>query len=60
MRSIFVLDVDDGSGKIYVDQRDMATHSVTALEGVRDGGESVIIADVSQRPGGADDRGIPI
>ncbi len=46
MRSVFVLDVDEASGKIFGDQRDMATHSVTALEGIRDGGDGVVIADV--------------
>lgn len=46
MRSIFVLEVDDGSGMIYADQRDLATHQVMALEGVQDGGQGVIIADV--------------
>ena len=46
MRSIFVLEVDESSGEIFGDQRDMATHSVTALEGIRDGGDGVIIADV--------------
>ena len=49
MRSVFALDVDEGSGKIYGDQRDMATHSVTALEGLRDGGDGVVIADVGSR-----------
>lgn len=46
MRSIFVLEVDDGSGMIYADQRDLATHQVMALEGIQDGGQGVIIADV--------------
>ncbi|KAK4684331.1 hypothetical protein P7C73_g5851, partial [Tremellales sp. Uapishka_1] len=46
MRSIFVLTVDEGSGQIYVDQRDMATHSVVALGGVQDQGPGVIIADI--------------
>lgn len=50
MRSVFVLDVDEASGKIFGDQRDMATHSVTALEGIRDGGDGVVIADVSSLP----------
>ena len=50
MRSIFVLEVDDGSGMVYADQRDLATHQVMALEGVQDGtgGHSVIISDVSR------------
>lgn len=47
MRSVFVLDVDMGSGEVYGDQRDMATHQVMGMEGVRDGGEGVIISDVS-------------
>ena len=46
MRSVFVLEVDDESGMIFGDQRDMATHSVTALECIRDGGDGVVIADV--------------
>lgn len=50
MRSVFTLDVDEESGKIFGDQRDMATHSVTALEGIRDGGEGVVIADVGSLP----------
>lgn len=48
MRSVFILDVDDGSGQIFGDQRDMATHSVMAMEGVKDGGEGVVISDVSR------------
>ena len=51
MRSIFILEVDEESGMVFGEQRDMATHSVTALEGVRDGGEGVVIADVSYRIG---------
>ena len=47
MRSLFVLDIDEDSGEVFGDQRDMATHSVTALEGIRDGGEGIVIADVS-------------
>lgn len=47
LRSVFVLSVDPESGEIESDQRDMATHRVMRLAGVRDGGESVIIADVS-------------
>ncbi len=46
MRSVFVLEVDEETANIYGDQRDMATHSVTALEGIRDGGDGVVIADV--------------
>lgn len=46
MRSIFVLEVDEGSGAIFADQRDMATHSVAAMDGIQDQGEGMIIADV--------------
>lgn len=49
MRSVFVLDVDEGSGQIYGDMRDMATHCVLGMANVRDGGEGVIISDVSAR-----------
>ncbi|KAK8849708.1 hypothetical protein IAR55_005043 [Kwoniella newhampshirensis] len=45
MRSVIILEVDEGNGKIYDDQRDLATHSVLAMERVNDGGEGVIIAD---------------
>lgn len=48
MRSIFVLDVDEGSGEIFGDQRDMATHCVLGMEGVRDGGAGVVVSDVSE------------
>lgn len=47
MRSVFVLDVDEGSGLIYGDQRDMATHCVLGMEGIKDGGTGVVISDVS-------------
>jgi DNA damage-binding protein 1 len=47
MRSISVLDVDPKTGAIYRETRDMATHSVAGLGGVKDGGEGVIISDVS-------------
>ncbi|ORY34709.1 CPSF A subunit region-domain-containing protein [Naematelia encephala] len=43
MRSIFVLDVDEANGMFLGDQRDLATHCVTALEGIS--GDGVIIAD---------------
>ena len=49
MRSISVLDVDPKTGAIYRETRDMATHSVAGLGGVRDGGQGVIISDVSLR-----------
>ncbi|KAL1411075.1 hypothetical protein Q8F55_002024 [Vanrija albida] len=45
MRSILILDIDDESGVIRSDQRDMASHSVRALDGIEDGGPGVIIAD---------------
>ncbi|WVQ95773.1 hypothetical protein IAU59_002872 [Kwoniella sp. CBS 9459] len=45
MRSIIALNIDEGDGKIYDDQRDMATHSVVAMERVTDGGDGVVIAD---------------
>ncbi|WVQ78968.1 hypothetical protein IAT38_001060 [Cryptococcus sp. DSM 104549] len=45
MRSVMVLDVDEASGAIFDDQRDMATHGVVALGRVRDAGEGVVIAD---------------
>ena len=47
MRSIFALEVDDESGTIYADQRDLATYQVMGLEGIHDNGQSVILADVS-------------
>ncbi|WVW86882.1 hypothetical protein I302_108937 [Kwoniella bestiolae CBS 10118] len=45
MRSIIVLSVDEGSGKVYDDTRDMATHQVSAMGRVRDGGEGVVVGD---------------
>jgi DNA damage-binding protein 1 len=48
MRSVFVLDVDEGSGEIFGDQRDMATHCVLGMEGVKDGGSGVVVSDVSR------------
>ncbi|WWC95424.1 hypothetical protein V866_002287 [Kwoniella sp. B9012] len=45
MRSIIVLSIDEGSGKIYDDTRDLATHQVTAMGRVRDGGEGIVIGD---------------
>jgi DNA damage-binding protein 1 len=47
MRSVFVLDVDEGNGVIHGDQRDMGTCQVLGMEGVKDGGEGVVVADVS-------------
>jgi len=48
MRSVIVLDVDEGSGEVLGNEKDMATHGVKALEGVKDGGEGVVISDVSR------------
>ncbi|OCF61827.1 hypothetical protein L486_01489 [Kwoniella mangroviensis CBS 10435] len=45
MRSIIVLSIDEGSGKIYDDTRDLATHQVTAMGRVKDGGEGIVIGD---------------
>lgn len=45
MRSIIVLEVDEESGEIRSDQRDMAPHSVRALGTVRDGAQDVILTD---------------
>lgn len=47
MRSIIVLDISEDDGKIYDDQRDMATHSVMGMESIKDGVEGVVVADVS-------------
>nr|XP_018260261.1 uncharacterized protein I303_07178 [Kwoniella dejecticola CBS 10117]OBR82419.1 hypothetical protein I303_07178 [Kwoniella dejecticola CBS 10117] len=45
LRSIIVLSVDEGDGKIYDDTRDLATHAVNAMGPVTDDGEGVIIGD---------------
>ncbi|WVQ75561.1 hypothetical protein IAR50_005188 [Cryptococcus sp. DSM 104548] len=45
MRSVIVLQVDEGSGKIYDDERDMSTHGVVALGRIQDGGEGLVVAD---------------
>ncbi|OCF33570.1 hypothetical protein I316_04642 [Kwoniella heveanensis BCC8398] len=45
MRSIIALSIDEGDGKIYDDQRDMATHSVIAMDRINDEGDGIIIAD---------------
>lgn len=47
LRSVIVLEVDEGSGAICNDQKDMPSHRVMALQGIKDGGQGVIIADVS-------------
>jgi DNA damage-binding protein 1 len=59
-RSVFVLDVDEGSGQIFGDQRDMATHSVMGMERITDGGSGVVISDVSESRDSADIRPILI
>lgn len=46
MRSILTLDVDEESGKIYGDDRDMATHQVSTLSTISDQGSGVVVADV--------------
>ena len=46
MRSIFVLDINEGSGRIEGEQKDLVTHSVTAMGSIRDGGDGIVIADV--------------
>lgn len=45
MRSIIVLEIDEESGEIRSDQRDMAPHSVRSLGTVRDGARDVILTD---------------
>jgi hypothetical protein len=47
MRSVIILDVDEGSGEIVNEVKDMATHSVTAMAPIKDVTQGVIIADVS-------------
>jgi DNA damage-binding protein 1 len=47
MRSIIVLEIDDESGAIFSDQRDMATHQVSTMSSVKDRGQGTVIADVS-------------
>jgi DNA damage-binding protein 1 len=47
MRSVLMLEIDDESGMIYGDDRDMATHQVVALAGIKDRGQGVVVADVS-------------
>ncbi|BEJ16509.1 hypothetical protein CspHIS471_0511140 [Cutaneotrichosporon sp. HIS471] len=45
MRSIIVLEIDDESGEIRADHRDMAPHAVRALGTVKDGSMDVILTD---------------
>lgn len=45
MRSIIVLEIDDESGEIRADHRDMAPHAVRALGTVKDGRTDVILTD---------------
>ncbi|OWZ42004.1 DNA damage-binding protein 1 [Cryptococcus neoformans C23] len=45
MRSVIVLNVDEGDGMIYDDERNMATHGVTALGLLKDKGDGVVISD---------------
>jgi DNA damage-binding protein 1 len=47
MRSVLMLEIDDESGMIYGDDRDMATHQVVALAGIKDRGQGLVVADVS-------------
>jgi DNA damage-binding protein 1 len=49
MRSIFVLEIDAGSGEVFGDQRDAATYQVLAMGGVKDGGKAIVISDVRRR-----------
>jgi DNA damage-binding protein 1 len=46
MRSVLMLEIDDESGMIYGDDRDMATHQVVALAGIKDRGQGLVVADV--------------
>ncbi|KAE8541647.1 hypothetical protein D1P53_001817 [Cryptococcus gattii VGV] len=45
MRSVIVLNVDEGDGMIYDDERNMATHGVTALGLLKDKGDAVVVSD---------------
>lgn len=42
-----MFDVDPESGLIYNITKDMATHQVMNMESIKDGSDSVVIADVS-------------
>ena len=49
LRSILILDIDEESGKIWSDDRDMATHQVSTLSTIKDQGPGVVVADVRPR-----------
>lgn len=53
MRSILILDVDEESGKIWGDDRDMATHQVSTLSNIYDQGPGVVVADVRHLSSGS-------
>ena len=46
LRSVLILDVDEETGKIWSDDRDMATHQVSTLSTITDQGPGVVVADV--------------
>ena len=46
MRSVLSLEIDRDTGDINGDRRDMATHGIVAMQGVKDGGQAVVVADV--------------
>lgn len=46
MRSIIVLDIDEESGIIHDDDRNMATHQVRTMTGISDQGPAMVVADV--------------
>lgn len=46
MRSVIVLEIDDESGMIFDDRRDMATHQISTMSKIRDRGQGAVIADV--------------
>lgn len=50
LRSILALDIDEQTGKIYSDDRDMATHQVSTLSSINDQGPGVVVADVRSHP----------
>lgn len=45
MRSLLSLEIDPDTGEINGDRRDMATHCIVAMEGIKDGGQAVVVAD---------------
>lgn len=53
MRSICVLELAE-DGTVAFEKRDMATHRVQAMDGVNDGGNGVVISDVSLELGGTE------